>query len=131
MKNGEPIPKWAVEEVYKVSHRQYCTGFYFNKDDANQYYENSGYIRECDFVGVVDSCENGRVNITQRNYFTVHDGLEVLSPGKTPVKLDIPYLINSKGEQTEIANRATEKMYFDYPVSFPPHSIIRKPLSKK
>ena len=110
----------------------YCiTGFYFNKEDANQYYENSGYIRECDFVGVIDSCENGRVNITQRNYFTVHDDLEVLSPGKTPVKLDIPYLINSKGEQTEIANRATEKMYFDYPVSFPPHSIIRKPLSKK
>lgn len=66
------------------------------------------------------------MNITQRNYFTVHDDLEVLSPGKTPVKLDIPYLINSKGEQTEIANRATEKMYFDYPVSFPPHSIIRK-----
>ena len=131
VKSGEPIPKWAVDEVYKVSHRQYCTGFYFNKDDANQYYENSGYIRECDFVGVVDSCENGRVNITQRNYFTVHDDLEVLSPGKTPVKLDIPYLINSKGEQTEIANRATEKMYFDYPVSFPPHSIIRKPLSKK
>ena len=131
VKNGEPVPKWAVDEVYKVSHRQYCTGFYFNKEDANQYYENSGYIRECDFVGVIDSCENGRVNITQRNYFTVHDGLEVLSPGKTPVKLDIPYLINSKGEQTEIANRATEKMYFDYPVSFPPHSIIRKPLSKK
>ena len=123
--------KQAVDEVYKVSHRQYCTGFYFNKGDANQYYENSGYIRECDFVGVIDSCENGRVNITQRNYFTVHDDLEVLSPGKTPVKLDIPYLINSKGEQTEIANRATEKMYFDYPVSFPPHSIIRKPLNKK
>ncbi|MFR4021950.1 MAG: U32 family peptidase C-terminal domain-containing protein [[Eubacterium] siraeum] len=72
------------------------------------------------------------MNITQRNYFTVHDGLEVLSPGKDTCKAGYsPYLINSKGEQTEIANRATEKMYFDYPVSFPPHSIIRKPLSKK
>lgn len=131
VKNNEPVPQWAIDEVYKVSHRQYCTGFYFNKDDANQYYENSGYIRECDFVGVVDSCENGRVNITQRNYFTVHDELEVLSPGKRPVKLDIPYLINSKGEKTEIANRATEKMYFDYPVNFPPHSIIRKPVVNK
>lgn len=99
VKNNEPVPQWAIDEVYKVSHRQYCTGFYFNKDDANQYYENSGYIRECDFVGVVDSCENGRVNITQRNYFTVHDELEVLSPGKRPVKLDIPYLINSKGKR--------------------------------
>ena len=100
-------------------------------NDASQYYENSGYIREYDFVGVVDSCENGRVNITQRNYFTVHDELEVLSPGKKPVKLDIPYLINSKGEQTEIANRATEKMSFEYPIAFPPHSIIRKPVVSK
>ena len=55
----------------------------------------------------------------------------MLSPGKKPVKLDIPYLINSKGEQTEIANRATEKMHFDYPVQFPPHSIIRKPVVNK
>ena len=131
VKNGEQLPEWAVEEVYKVSHRQYCTGFYFNMNDAAQYYENSGYIREYDFVGVVDSCENGKVNITQRNYFTVHDELEVLSPGKKPVKLDIPYLINSKGEQTEIANRATEKMSFEYPIAFPPHSIIRKPVVSK
>lgn len=131
VKNGEEIPTWAVEEVYKVSHRQYCTGFYFNRNDAAQYYENSGYIREYDFVGVVDSCENGRVNITQRNYFTVNDELEVLSPGKKPVKLEIPYLLNSKGEQTQIANRATEKMSFEYPVDFPPHSIIRKPVIAK
>ena len=131
VKNNQPVPDWAVQEVYKVSHRQYCTGFYFNKDDASQYYENSGYIRDYDFVGVVDGCEAGTVNITQRNYFTVHDGLEVLSPGKKPVVLDLPYLINSKGEQTEIANRATEKLSFKSDMVFPPHSIIRKPVDNK
>ncbi len=129
VRNNQPIPDWTKEEVYKVSHRQYCTGFYFGKENASQYYENSGYIREYDFVGVVDSCENGRVNITQRNYFTVHDKLEVLSPGKTPVLLDIPYLTNSKGEQVEIANKATEKMHFESELVFPPHSIIRKPVN--
>ncbi len=129
VRNNQPIPQWTVEEVYKVSHRQYCTGFYFGKENANQYYENSGYIRDYDFVGVIDSCENGTVNITQRNYFTVHDKLEVLSPGKTPVLLDIPYLTNSKGEQVEIANKATEKMSFKSDIVFPPHSIIRKPVN--
>lgn len=130
LKNNNPVPQWCVDEVYKVSHRRYCTGFYLNHDDAKQYYENSGYIREYDFVGVIDSCENGRVNITQRNYFTVHDDLEILSPGgEKPVKLEIPYLYNSKGEQVEIANRATEKMWFSYEREFPPHSIIRKPIN--
>ena len=130
VKNGEPIPKWAVEEVYKVSHRQYCTGFYFGKDDANQYYENSGYIRDYDFVGVVDSCKDGIINLTQRNYFTVHDKLEILSPGKKPVPIEIPYVINSKGEKTEIANRATEKLMIESDLVFPSHSILRKPVIK-
>ncbi|MBP3921916.1 MAG: U32 family peptidase [Ruminiclostridium sp.] len=131
VKNNEAIPEWAIEEVYKVSHRQYSTGFYLGKDNASQYYENSGYIRDFDFVGVVDSCENGIINLTQRNYFTVHDELEILSPGKKPVKIDIPYVINSKGEKTEIANRATEKLQIESELVFPPHSILRKPVNKQ
>lgn len=130
VKNSEAIPAWAVEEVYKVSHRQYCTGFYLGKENASQYYENSGYIRDFDFVGVVNSCENGVINLTQRNYFTVHDELEILSPGKKPVKLEIPYVINSKGEKTEIANRATECLQIESELVFPPHSILRKPVNK-
>ncbi|MBQ8931372.1 MAG: U32 family peptidase [Ruminiclostridium sp.] len=130
VKNNEAIPQWAIEEVYKVSHRQYCTGFYLGKENAAQYYENSGYIRDFDFVGVVNSCENGIINLTQRNYFTVHDELEILAPGKKPVRLEIPYVINSKGEKTEIANRATENLQIESELVFPPHSILRKPVNK-
>lgn len=130
VKNGLPLPQWALEEVYKVSHRQYCTGFYLNHDDAAQYYENSGYTREYDFVGVVDSCEDGRINITQRNYFTVDDKLEVLSPGgKKPVQLNLPYLNNMNNERLTVANHATEKLWFESDIVFPPHSIIRKPVN--
>ncbi|MBQ2799146.1 MAG: U32 family peptidase [Ruminiclostridium sp.] len=130
VKNNEAVPQWAIEEVYKVSHRQYCTGFYLGKENAAQYYENSGYIRDFDFVGVVNSCENGIINLTQRNYFTVHDELEILAPGKKPVRLEIPYVINSKGEKTEIANRATENLQIESELVFPPHSILRKPVNK-
>lgn len=130
VKNNEAIPQWAIEEVYKVSHRQYCTGFYLGKENAAQYYENSGYIRDFDFVGVVNSCENGIINLTQRNYFTVHDELEILAPGKKPVRLEIPYVINSKDEKTEIANRATENLQIESELVFPPHSILRKPVNK-
>lgn len=130
VKNNEAVPQWAIEEVYKVSHRQYCTGFYLGKENAAQYYENSGYIRDFDFVGVVNSCENGIINLTQRNYFTVHDELEILAPGKKPVRLEIPYVINSKGEKTEIANRATENLQIESDLVFPPHSILRKPVNK-
>lgn len=127
LSKGEPLPEWAAQEVLKVSHRPYCTGFFFSHDDANQYYESSGYLRTYDFVGVIDGCENGTVNMTQRNYFTVDDALEVLSPGKKPVPLELTYLINSNGEKITVANKATEKLSFLSQTEFPPGSIIRKP----
>ncbi len=127
LKNGEPLPEWAAEEVEKVSHRPYCTGFYFNKEDARQYYESSGYERTYDFVGVVDKCENGTVYITQRNHFTVSDKLEVLSPGKKPVSLSVGYLVNPAGEQITVANKATEKLSFRCDAVFPKGAILRRP----
>lgn len=125
--NGEAAPKWAVNEVFKISHRQYCTGFFFSHPNACQYYKDSGYIREYDFVGVVDGYEDGNLLVTQRNYFTTNDKLEIVAPMCEPVVLQFEKLINSDGIQTEIANRATEKLKFVTDMKFPPRSILRKP----
>ena len=46
-------PKW-IEELSKVSHRKFTTGFYLNKPtEEDQLYTSSSYIREYDFIGVV------------------------------------------------------------------------------
>lgn len=127
---GKPLPDWIRNEVYRVSHRPYCTGFYYNHEDANQYYEDSGYIRECDFVGVVDGYSNGCLEITQRNYFKITDELEILAPEREPVRFKPERIINSLGQDIEIANKATEKLTVPYAESFPPHSIIRRPTQK-
>lgn len=125
-KSGEAVPTWVVEEVYSVSHRSYCTGFYFDHSDAKQVYESSGYERSCDFVGVIDGCENGIVMLTQRNYFTSEDDLEVLMPGSKPVKFKPEHLYNSNGEEIQIANRATERLKAVSDREFPRKSIIRR-----
>ena len=39
---------WLAEEVYKVSHREYCTGFYYGRPD--QCYLSGGYVRDKDAV---------------------------------------------------------------------------------
>ncbi|MBR2087508.1 MAG: U32 family peptidase, partial [Oscillospiraceae bacterium] len=36
------LPEVIRNEVFKVSHRRYCTGFFFGHPNACQYYENSG-----------------------------------------------------------------------------------------
>lgn len=119
-------PEWAVREVYNVSHREYCTGFYFGSYDASQIYESSGYLRSCDFVGVIDGFENGRVLLTQRNYFTADDDLEVLIPGREPVKFRPSALYNSEGEEIRVANKATEKLSAVCEAEFPAGSVLRR-----
>ena len=122
----EPLPDWVTDEVYNVSHRKYCTGFYFDSSDANQVYESSGYDRSCDFVGVIDGYKDGFVLLTQRNYFTLDDDLEVLMPGRKPVKFHSDHLFNSNGEEIRIANRATEKLKAVSDTEFPEKSILRR-----
>lgn len=126
VKENREIPQWIADEVYNVSHREYCTGFYFGTYDAKQIYESSGYIRNCDFVGTIDGFENGRILLTQRNYFTVDDDLEVLMPNRPPVKFKPSALFNSEGDEIKVANRATEKLTAICDGEFVGNSILRR-----
>ncbi|MCM1333625.1 MAG: U32 family peptidase [Bacteroides sp.] len=124
---GESAPKWTREEVDKVSHRPYCTGFFFDREDAAQYYESSRYFRDCDFVGTIEGCSEGKVTVIQRNYFTLDDELEILSPGRKPIRFTPTEMYNEKGEKIHAANHAMERITFPIKADFPKNSILRKP----
>ncbi len=123
------LPDYVREEVFKVSHRDYCTGFFFgHPSECRQYYSDSGYIRSWDVCAVIDRCENGRIFAEQRNKFSVGDVTEILAPGKKPVKYTVTEIVNAEGECVEDTRHAAMK--FSMPntadIDFPPHSIIRK-----
>lgn len=120
------LPEWIRDEVYKVSHRQYCKGFFFGTPDNSQYYENSGYIRNYDIVAVVEKCENGTVYCTQRNRFFAGDEVEIMSPAKKPVVMTLDKLFDENGRQIETANHAMMKFSFKCDTVFPMGAIIRK-----
>lgn len=124
------LPDWIRDEVFRVSHRRYCTGFFFGHPNACQYYENSGYITTCEVVGIVERFENGVVYATQRNRFFAGDSLEVLAPGKKPVIIQPETIYNADGEQIETVNHAMMAFSFPCVQEFPPHSIIRKPVAE-
>lgn len=116
---------WLAEEVYKVSHREYCTGFYYGRPD--QCYLSGGYVRECDIVAVVDHCADGWLYGTQRNRFAVGDEVEILEPGQPPYKLAVAEIRNGEGESVPAAPHAM--MAFSMPCpegSFTQGTIIRK-----
>ncbi|MGN0667346.1 MAG: U32 family peptidase [Huintestinicola sp.] len=123
------LPEWVRNEVFKVSHRDYCTGFFYgHPSDCRQYYEDSGYIRSYDVAAVVDSCEDGRIYCEQRNKFFEGDTVEILAPGKEPVKLKVTELMNAEGEMIDNTCHAAMKFSMANPcgIDFPKNSIVRK-----
>mgnify|MGYP002524512428 FL=1 len=136
---GEKPAQWVLDEVNKISHRPYSTGFFYGKptdgsgtQDPNtvtnggQYFADSGYMRDHDFVGVVDSCENGIMHLTQRNYFTLEDELELLPPHAEPIKFVPEKMFGSDGEEITIARRAAERLAIPSDIVVPEHTILRK-----
>lgn len=119
------LPKWIRDEVFKVSHRKYCTGFFFGNPKDCQYYETGGYIREYDIVGVVDYCKDGKMYVTQRNRFFAGDIVEIISPQKEPVEYKITVMYDGKGEAIDKANHAMMKLIIPCEMEFPANSIIR------
>lgn len=119
------LPDYIRDEVFKVSHRSYCTGFFFGHPKDCQYYENSGYIREYDVVAVIDECKDGYLYCSQRNKFSVGDTVEILSPLQKPYEMKITEILDEKGEKLENACHAEMKFKIPCDKIFTINSIIR------
>lgn len=113
--------KW-LDEIKKASHRDFTTGFYFEKpkNDA-QVYSTSSYIRGYDFLGLVlDYDEVSQVaTVEQRNRIFLGDELEIFGPGKDTFNSKVEYMENDKGESIDVAPHAQQiiKMKIQGPIS--------------
>ena len=120
-------PQWILDEMRKVSYRDYCTGFYFDtpSKEANVSYEG-GYKREWDVVAVVDKFENGVAYCTQRNRFFDGDELEAMKVGKSPERVVARNLKNDKGEIIEATNHPMMKFTFESEIILEQGDVLRK-----
>lgn len=125
---NQPIPQWTLHEVMQVSHREYCTGFFYGRENAVQRYENSSYVRNCDVVATVDAYRDGRLYLIQRNRFFAGDTLEVVAPGQPPVTVQAEELEDGDGKRIETANHAMMACSISCGQDFPVGSVVRKPI---
>lgn len=112
--------QWILDEMEKMSHREYTTGFNFGPIENGQITDTGGYIRNWDVCALFKDYSNGRLIVSQRNRFFEGDELEVVEPGKKPYKLVVEDLYNlDDDEKVEVANKATDTYSFkcDKPVS--------------
>ena len=120
-----PLPEWIPEELRKISHREYSTGFYFD-GEPGQVYDNGGYVREYDVVAVCENCKDGILTLSQRNKFLKGDTLDVLEAGKPPYAITLETLYNGEGEPIDAAPHATMTVKAPCAVPVGKGAVLRK-----
>ena len=125
MGDNYTLKPWIKEELEKISHREYNTGFYMG-GEPGQVTSNGGYIRHYDVVAVCEESDGNTSSITQRNKFFVGDTLDVLPPSGIPFTTVCTGLVNRFGESVQSAPHAMESLKMTTDREIPPSSVIRK-----
>ena len=121
---GQPVDAIWREEVEKVSHRHYSTGFYYG--DPGQYLENSRYVRTWQVVGIVMDCdENGLATVTLRNKFAVGDTLELVGPDTLPFSFAVEEMWGQDGNPLIEPKNPQMVFRLQLPCRVPAWSILR------
>lgn len=130
LKNPSPdfkVPRWILDEMDKMSHRVYTTGFNFGPIRDGQEQSSGGYIRHWEVCALFKSLDGGRLFVRQRNRFYEDETLEVMEPGNRPYSITVRNLVNeTDGEKTHVANKATNVYSFDVDRSISPDAIFRR-----
>ncbi|TLM99990.1 U32 family peptidase [bacterium] len=97
-------PRW-MEDILKVSHRDYTTGFFFGRPDLRGENYASDYRRYYDFIGLVRGYrpESGLAVIEQRNRFQLGDEIEITGPQTDTFSQVITAMWDEDGRPIEAA----------------------------
>lgn len=114
-------PGW-MSELKKASHREFTTGFYFDKPtNEDQNYQTSAYTRDYSFIGMVKDydAETGMAVVEQRNKMVLGDEIEVFGPGRDFFTQKLDVLLDEEGEPIEAAPHPQQIVHIrmDQPVA--------------
>lgn len=117
------------DELEKVSHRKYTEAFYDGQpDESSQVYEDSRYIRNYDFVGVVKAYdpETKIATVEQRNRFFKGDTVEIIGPEYYYHSQTVEYLKNDAGESIDVAPHPQQILKIKMTKPVKKHYLLRK-----
>ena len=118
----------ALRELESVSHREYCTGYYFDHPLSNaQITQNGGYIKEKAFLATVESFDSNtmRATLIQRNKAVNGNEADIITPGGTAKSFVLEDMRNEHGEPIESAPHPQMKFSVKMPFDVSVGDIIR------
>lgn len=117
-----------LEEIEKVSHRDFTTAFFFGDvKEASLTYDNSSYIRLYDFVAkVLDYDEDKKLmKVQERNKFSIGDEVEIFGP-KFYDKFTINKIYNEDMNEVDNINTPMKEAYLVYDKKVEYNYMIRR-----
>jgi len=122
-------PEW-LEELRKISYRDYTTGFYFTREKINEVNPDVNYWQTYDMVRTVLAydAENSRILVGVRNGLRDDDVIELLLPRET-ITLDPAAMVNETGEPIKAAHNGY-RIYLPVTVEVPAGAVIRRKMKK-
>ena len=116
-----------LDELEKVSHRPYTTGFALGKpDEKAQVYSTSSYLQTHDFVGLVREWRDGRLTVEQRNNLKSGEELEVFCPDGSLRRLVLQDMLDAEGCSIDCAPHAQQVFTCKAEEMVPVYSILRR-----
>lgn len=124
--------EYYKDEIGKCTYRQFTTGFYFGKTDADsQVYDSNEYVKDYTYIGKIERTDKeGRACFIQRNKFSVGETIEVMYFDGSNEELTVKGIWNEKLEPVESAPHPKEALTVDLGKTLPTGIILRRKVIK-
>ncbi len=123
-----------IEELGKVSHRAYTTGFFFGKTtEEDQIYGLSSYEQTSDFVGLVHSydAESGLATVEQRNNMKLGQEIEIFQPHGASFRQELAEMWDADGQPITAAPHPQQIVRIRMMQAVEENSILRRDVQVK
>ncbi len=118
-------PGWVNDELNKISHRNYSTGFYLGTPKNSQTYANAGYVRDYSVAAIVDGYQDGMIIATLKNKFLKGQEFDCLEPKSVPFIVKADIVFDDKGNEIDSAPHPMMTIKIPFPNPVKKGSLLR------
>ncbi len=118
-------PEWVIEELNKISHRNYSQGFYLGKPENAQTYANAGYVRDYSVAAIVDGYEDGMIVATLKNKFLKGQEFDCLEPKNKPFIVKADTVFDGNNNEIDVAPHPMMTVKIPFPNPVKKGSLLR------
>ena len=119
---------WYQSQIVTSTRRPFTTGFFFGKpDETTQVYDNSTYLKEYTYLGIVEEQnKQGLYRIQQRNKFSVGEEIEIMKPDGRNIPVTVKQILDEEGNQMDSAPHARQMLWIDLGQPLNQYDILRR-----